>query len=350
MNRAFATAAGVVAFSALVFSQGYQPGPYAPRQPYPARPLTPYRNPALTNSVTNYYPQRPGLPGARPYFTNTAPGALPNRYAPQPGPTNYWPGARYAPNFAPGNRFATNAPANRFAPNPYSFTNVMPRVGYGTNAARFAPTMTNFPGYRTSTTNAFFTNGQPGSNSFASPPGTTNFLLPNSTNAQSRQALTPAQRQHIDRLTLVFHGIKNSPVTSSQRQQILNALQNSIPGLRYLERRSGLGGIPPAPPPSAESLSKLVDDLAAAWPGKAFTYQQKFQLAVDLNRVLTSANLTEGEVLVVVNDARRVLQQAGVNEESRNALIDDLNAIAAQVQKPSPKAPQETAAAPETGK
>jgi hypothetical protein len=279
-----------------------------------------------------------------------------NRYAPAPGPTNYLPGGRYVPNrpyatnFAPGGRFGTNgfastnyAPGNRFAPNPYSLPNTLPRVGYGTNAAGFAPAMTNLPGYTT-------TNGQTGSNSFASPPGTTNFLLPNSTDSQSRQALTPAQRQHIDRLALVFHGIKNPPVNSAQRQQILNALQDSIPGLRYQERRSGLGGIPPAPSPSVESLSKLVDDLASGWPRKALSYQQKFQLAVDINRVLTSANLTEGEVLVVVNDARRVLQQAGVSEESRNAMIDDLTAIAAQVQKTSPKAPAETTAAPEEEK
>jgi hypothetical protein len=44
------------------------------------------------------------------------------------------------------------------------------------------------------------------------------------------------------------------------------------------------------------------------------------------------------------------LQQAGVSEESRNAMIDDLTAIAAQVQKTSPKAPAETTAAPEDEK
>lgn len=323
MNRAFGIVAALAAFSAFVFGQGYQPGPYAPRQPYPARPLTPYGNPALTN----YYQQRQGVPGRGPYLTNSAPGTLSNRYAPN---------RSYATNFVPGNRFATNAPGfsnyNRFAPNPYSFTNLTPRAGYNTNVSRFAPARTNFPGYATATTNFFLTNASGGSNSFASPSGTTNSMLPNSTNSQSRLALTPAQRQSIDRLTAIFHTVKNPPVTSTQRVQILQMLRASIRG--------------PAKP-SDEAVTKLVDDLVAAWPSKTFTYQQKFQLAVDLNRVLNSGNLTEGEALVVVNDARRVLQQVGVNEESKNTLIDDLSAITGQVQKTSPK---ETASAPEAEK
>lgn len=286
--------------------------------------------------------QKPGLPG--PYQTNVTPGAATNRYAPAPMATNYWPGARYAPNrpyatnFAPGNRFGTNplvssnyATGNRFAPNPYSFTNVLPRVGYDTNVARFAPS-TRLPGYAISATNSALTNGLNSSNSFAVPSGTTNFLLPNATNSQSRQALTPAQRQSIDRLAAVFHAIKSPPVGSTQRMQIENNLRASVRG---------------TPRPSDQAVTKLVDDLVAAWPRKTFTYQQKFQLSVDLNRVLNSGNLTEGEVLVVVNDARRVLQQVGVSEESKNLLIDDLNAIAAQVQKTAPK---ETAAAPEIEK
>jgi len=307
--------------------------------------------------VTNF-PQRPGLPAGRSYFTNTPPGAAPNRYAPAPGPTNYLPGGRYVPNrpyrtnFAPGARFATNgfaptnyAPGNRFAPNPYSFPNAVPRAGYGTNAARFAPTLTNLPGYTTMTTN-----GQTGSNSFASPPGTTNFLLPNSTNSQSRLALTPAQRQSIERLALIFHGIKKPPVTSSQRQQILNSLLDSIPGMAFL-RRSGGGDKARTPNlPSFESVTKLVDDLAAAWPSKTFTYQQKFQLALDFNRIVNCGNLTEGEVLVVVNDARRVLQQIGVSEEAKNTLIDDLSAIAAEVQKTYAKETKETAVTAEPEK
>jgi len=52
----------------------------------------------------------------------------------------------------------------------------------------------------------------------------------------------------------------------------------------------------------------------------------------------------------VVNDARRVLQQIGVSEEAKNTLIDDLSAIAAEVQKTYAKETKETAVTAEPEK
>jgi hypothetical protein len=213
-------------------------------------------------------------------------------------------------------------PGSPYSRNPYSFTNVLPPAGYDANAARFAPTVTNLPGYSVTTTNLRLRDGAGGSNRLAAPPGGTNYLLPNSTNAQSRLALTPTQRQSIDRLAAVFHAIKNPPVTFVQRQQILATMR---------------GAIRTVPKPSDEALIKLVDDLAAGWPIKAFSYQQKFQLAVDVNRILGSGNLTDREVLVVINDARRVLKSAGVGDESLGVLMEDLAAVAAGSQKATAK-------------
>ena len=288
---------------ALAIGQQYAPGPYAPRQANPPRTYPPNANTA----ATNYNPQnmqRYGQPAARPGLPYVAPGARTNASVP--------------------NRFsATNfAPRNPYARNPYSFTNVLPRTSYDTNTARFAPTRTNLPGYAVTSTNLQIRGGAGGSNRLAAPPGGTNYLQPNSTNAQTRLALTPAQRQSIDRLAAVFHAIKNPPVNATQRQQILGTMRAAI--------RS-------APKPSDAALVKLVDDLAAGWPVKAFSYQQKFQLAVDVNRILGSGDLTDGEVLVVINDARRVLRSAGVGDESASLLVDDLAAIAASSRKPSAK-------------
>ncbi|MBI4659670.1 MAG: hypothetical protein HY735_12590 [Verrucomicrobia bacterium] len=307
MKRALGLVVVLVSSAEIVSSQGYRG---VPRQPYPARPFPAYTNRALTN----YYLQRPGMPGARPFATNALIGGRTNVAIPGIGPTNYGPAGRFLPN----RPYATNfAPGNRLGPNPYSFTNVLPRAGYATNVSPFAPNNRNLPGFTTSATNFVLTNAlNTGTNAVL--PGATNFLLPNPTNAPSRAALTPAQRLNIDRLAAVLHGIRIPPVNNTQRYQILSTLRASVLG--------------PIRPPDA-AIDKVVDDLIGAWPSKGLTFQQKFQLALDLNRVLNAENLSEAEVLMVVNDARRVLQTAGVARESVNTLIDDMTAIAGAVRK-----------------
>lgn len=264
------------------------PSPQKPPNRYAPRPLPPGRNPALTNT----------LRGAR---TNLPPA---NRYAPIPSPA-----VRFSTNPSAATNFG---PASRSAPSPLPATNFVPRSSYSTDVSREEfPTETNSP-----TPNRFSTNvALPNSARTNSAPRP----VPGSTNAHARLLITPAQRQNINYLTALLTAIRTPQVSPIQRQQLLNTLRVSAQG--------------PAKP-SLKSVKNLVDEIVAAWPARNFVPQHKAQLAIDLSRVFNSANLTPQETGLVINDARRIFQMAGVEAESLDRLVDGLTAIADEIKQP----------------
>jgi hypothetical protein len=130
--------------------------------------------------------------------------------------------------------------------------------------------------------------------------------------------ITPLQRQSINRLIYDLGVVRpGTPMTPAQGQALLNTL-----------RAGALGSAKP----SLDSLTKLVNDLAAEWPARGFAPQHRAQLALDLSRVLNSSNLSQAEAQLVINDARRVLLASGLGAEIVGTLGNDLLAIANEVQ------------------
>ncbi|MBM3833427.1 MAG: hypothetical protein FJ403_09165 [Verrucomicrobia bacterium] len=282
-------------------------------------------------------PRQPPIPGnpasgnngqiRRPYFaaptnaavnagaaTNLAPGArpFPNRFV----ATNLPPGRRLIPNAAAVN---TNAPPGNFV----STNRIPSRLPAG-------PDMT-YPAARYA--NPVFTS--------AARAATNSTVV--STN-QTRAAIAPIQTQMMNKLIADFTAIRpGTPATPAQRQALINTLRSIEAGPYFGNVSPALDQLRPrvAAKLSLETATKLVDDLIAAWPAKGFTPQQRAQLALDLSRTVHSANLTQTEVQLVVNDARRILQSAGIRPEAIETLTNDLMAIVNEVKPPQPAAPAE---------
>jgi len=148
----------------------------------------------------------------------------------------------------------------------------------------------------------------------------------------------------MNKLIADFTAIRpGTPATPAQRQALINTLRSIEAGPYFGNVSPALDQLRPrvAAKLSLETATKLVDDLIAAWPAKGFTPQQRAQLALDLSRTVHSANLTQTEVQLVVNDARRILQSAGIRPEAIETLTNDLMAIVNEVKPPQPAAPAE---------
>lgn len=130
---------------------------------------------------------------------------------------------------------------------------------------------------------------------------------------RSRTNITPAQRVQINRLAAelgMFRiGMQLGP---QQRNQLMNALTAA--------------GNPASPLPQA-SLQSLSDHLIAALSGLNLTSQQRQQAAVDLNMLLHSTKLAPSDTQMVIEDARNLLQTAGVNAEAIDTLTADFLTI-----------------------
>ncbi len=134
--------------------------------------------------------------------------------------------------------------------------------------------------------------------------------------------ITPAQRQHINLLAAQLNAIRpGAQISPLQKQTLLNTLR--------------FGALGPTKP-SADSLNKLINDLASAWPARGFSPQQKAQLALDLSRTLNCQNLSPAEAQLVINDARRVFQSSALSSEVVESLTGDLVAIVNEVQQTQP--------------
>jgi hypothetical protein len=102
------------------------------------------------------------------------------------------------------------------------------------------------------------------------------------------------------------------PVSVQQRNRLLNAL--AVAGNT-------------ASPVAPVSLQTLADHLGSSLSGLNLMPQQRQQLAIDLNMLLYSNELAPSDTQIVIDDARNVLQKAGVNAQAIDILTTDFISI-----------------------
>jgi hypothetical protein len=139
------------------------------------------------------------------------------------------------------------------------------------------------------------------------------------------RGIEPAQQANIDKLASDISDIKPGVrVPLDQRQQIQSDALVLAKG---------------AAKPSPQSLTNLVRHLSTALAGSNVKVKDTSpaQLARDINIVVNSMNLSSSQVQPIVIGARNLLLTSGVPEDDYKPVVDDLNAIVAELQKNKPK-------------
>jgi hypothetical protein len=140
--------------------------------------------------------------------------------------------------------------------------------------------------------------------------------------SQPAPQLTP-QQQAAYRLLADMAAIKtNSIATAEQKNQMARDLTGLLQG---------------ANKPSAASMSKLAEDLAAALAGKKLTTAQQGRLYQNVNAVLNNASLPATQKQAVFDDVEKSLQVSGGDNKSAAAVSADLKSISAEMQKTAAK-------------
>ena len=83
--------------------------------------------------------------------------------------------------------------------------------------------------------------------------------------------------------------------------------------------------------PSAPTVRKLANDLAAAVADKTITPAQRSRMAQDLQAILAGANVPQSQMGAIIGDVPVILKKAGVDTKQAAAVDADLKAIAAEV-------------------
>lgn len=131
--------------------------------------------------------------------------------------------------------------------------------------------------------------------------------------------LSVTQQKNANQLVADLKTIKSkSAVTLEQKQQLKQDLQAAAEGARKS---------------SPESVTKLANDLAAAWAEQKLSPSEQTYLAQNINAVLNSANLSPVESQAALNSAQTILKYSGISKDDTQKLNNDLKAIAAELQK-----------------
>jgi hypothetical protein len=88
--------------------------------------------------------------------------------------------------------------------------------------------------------------------------------------------------------------------------------------------------------PSGPAVTRFVDDLAAAFPGRTLATDELTRLAQDLNAVFDCANLPTSQVQAILGDVQAILQVGGMKRQNAVDIVTDLRLVASQIQKPPP--------------
>jgi|GEM_PF-3379707 hypothetical protein len=133
------------------------------------------------------------------------------------------------------------------------------------------------------------------------------------------RTMDPAQQQLVDKVQSDLFAIKSDAVASADQKQNLET------DLLTLAKGTTK--------PSKESVSKLTGDLAAALSGKNVTVKDPAQLAKAMNVVMNNGNVTPAQAQSFVTATQKILQAGGVGEAEVTAVVADLKAIIAELQK-----------------
>ena len=128
-----------------------------------------------------------------------------------------------------------------------------------------------------------------------------------------------AQQQAITKLKTDFAAFKSgSEITTEQKQNLAKDLSAATQGAAKL---------------SQASVAKLANDLSAALSGKTLATADQTKLATGLAAILNGANLPATQVQTMALDVQSILQSSGVKRENALPVVNDLKAIAAELQK-----------------
>ncbi len=130
--------------------------------------------------------------------------------------------------------------------------------------------------------------------------------------------ITPAQQQLIDKLQTDISGIAGgATATAAQKQTVQDDLSSLARGSK----------------PSRDALNKLASDLAAALGSRNVSLRNAPQLAKALNVVMNSGKLSPAQTQSFVTVAQSTLKAGGVGDASAEIVINDLKAVATELQK-----------------
>ncbi|MHC1769198.1 MAG: hypothetical protein AB9869_33770 [Verrucomicrobiia bacterium] len=139
------------------------------------------------------------------------------------------------------------------------------------------------------------------------------------TTSTNRSNITPVQLQNINRLAIDLNGlglVTRDPA-EQQRGFIENLKAAPVSSVR----------------PSAGSIERLGESVAAVIPTLNLTAPQRRQLAIDLNLALNSGSLTPAEVQRVIADARGILLPGAAQDpDGVERLLAALSGVVAEVQ------------------
>jgi hypothetical protein len=131
------------------------------------------------------------------------------------------------------------------------------------------------------------------------------------------------QLQLIDHLGTDLTSIKpGDTVTADQKQQLQTDFLTLAKGVAK---------------PSHDLVKKLADDLSAGLADKNVSTAKQKELARDINVVVNSVRLSAAQVQTFVAGAQNLLKNASVPDAGVQAIVADLNAIIADLQKSRPK-------------
>lgn len=153
------------------------------------------------------------------------------------------------------------------------------------------------------------------------------------TTSTNRSNITPVQLQNINRLAIDLNGLglATRDPAEQQRGLIENLKAAPVASVR----------------PSAGSIERLGESVAAVIPTLNLTALQRRQLAIDLNLVLNTGDLTPAEVQRVIADARGILLPGAAQDpDGVERLLAALSGVVAEVQASVTQAGQRGSAGP----
>lgn len=110
----------------------------------------------------------------------------------------------------------------------------------------------------------------------------------------------------------------NSPVTSTQKQQLARDLLASAQGPGK---------------PSATTVAALADSLTSAFAQKPLPESSRNRLVSDLAAVLNPANMQSAQMQAIYNDIQAIFQANGMVRSEAVKLVDQVKAVAAETRK-----------------
>ena len=132
-----------------------------------------------------------------------------------------------------------------------------------------------------------------------------------------------------------------APAPKSTFTQLRTALGAIKPGVQVTEEmktdlfKALMEIVESKKQPSQDTVKKLVDDLSQALPSSRMTTTERYAIAKDLQEVMNGFTTSATQLETALRDVHAILLATGVPSLAIEAVLADLQAIKAEVQKPT---------------